>query len=65
MKMRVVIGLIILTILSSVANAEVYKPYRDYFKVNSYYDRLINDDLDNWPKVGEPTLITIDFISSV
>jgi len=52
--MRVVIGLIILVMISSVAKAEVYKPYRDYFKVNSYYDRMINDDLDSWPKVGEP-----------
>ena len=52
--MRVVIGLIILVMISSVAKAEVYKPYRDYFKVDSYYDRLINDNLDGWPKVGEP-----------
>ena len=52
--MRVVIGLIILVMISSVAKAEVYKPYRDYFKVDSYYDRLINDNLDSWPKVGEP-----------
>ena len=52
--MRVVIGLIILVMISSVAKAEVYKPYRDYFKVDSYYDRLINNNLDGWPKVGEP-----------
>ena len=52
--MRIVLGLILLVITTSVAKAEQYKPYRDYFKVNSYHDRMINDNIDGWPKAGEP-----------
>ena len=53
-----------LIIFSSVAKAEVYKPYRDYFEVDSYYDRTINDDLDSWPKVVNHIMISISGVKN-
>ena len=50
--MRIIASLLILLVSTPAFASNYYESYRDYHKKDSYYDRLINDNLGKWPKAS-------------